>query len=312
MAPAAPPSAPPPVIIAAPTTVTVVPVVPDAPPPRPATYVEFFAEPNYRGESFVVEAGAAVENLARLDPGHRSWNNRISSFHIQGVATVVAFADPDFRGERLESSSSLGDLVAERRGSPPGANWDHAISSLRVVPARTRASDPEPHYDARTAENVVRRAYHDVLNREPDAAGLRSYREKLMDGRLTEDALRTSLQQSPEYHALDFDAIITRAYREVLKRNPDAEGLKHYHQLMAERGWTEPQLRADLLRSAEESAAAIRALVTHAYRDVLGRDPDRDGLAHYEQLVRDKGWNEREVRAALMQSDEYRQKQGGH
>jgi hypothetical protein len=97
-----------------------------------------------------------------------------------------------------------------------------------------------------------------------------------------------------------------------LKRDPDAEGLKHYHQLMAERGWTEPQLRADLLRSAEESTAAIRTLVTRAYRDVLGRDPDRDGLAHYEQLVRDKGWSKREVRAALMKSDEYRQKQGGH
>ena len=281
---------------------------PETPPPPAASgYVEFFAEPNFRGDSFTVEAGAGVDDLSRLPASRGSWNDRIASFRIQGVATVVAFADARFRGERLESSSSLADLVAERRRSPAGATWDHTISSLQVVPVRGPV-DATPHYDRRTAENIVRRAYRDILVRDPDAEGLRAYREKLMDGRLTEASLRASLQESVERDALHFDDVITKAYREILHRDPDPDGLKHYHQLMAEKGWTEPQLRADLLRSSEQSEQAIRTLITRAYRDILGRDPDPDGYAHYAQLVRDSGWNDRQIRDALLRSNEYRQK----
>jgi hypothetical protein len=279
-----------------------------APPPPPASgYVEFFAEPNFRGDSFTVEAGAGADDLARLAASRGSWNDRIASFRIQGVATVQAFSDAGFRGERLESSSSLADLVAERRRAN-GATWDHAISSLRVVPARSSPFGAAPHYDRRTAENIVRRAYRDILVRDPDPDGLRDYREKLMDGRLTEASLRASLQASAERDTLQFDDVITKAYREILHRDPDPDGLKHYHQLMAEKGWTEPQLRADLLRSVEQGEQAIRTLVTRAYRDILGRDPDPDGYAHYAQLVRDSGWTDRQVRDALLRSSEYRQK----
>lgn len=279
----------------------------EPPPPAPASgYVEFFAEPNFRGESFTVEAGAGVDDLARLAAARGSWNDQIASFRIEGVATVVAFSDAGFRGERLESSSSLADLVAERRRAN-GATWDHTISSLRIVPARGPVG-AAPHYDQRTAENIVRRAYRDILFRDPDAEGLRAYREKLMAGRLTEASLRASLQESAERDALHFDDVITKAYREILHRDPDPEGLKHYHQLMAEKGWTEPQLRADLLRSSEQNEQAIRTLITRAYRDILGRDPDPDGYAHYAQLVRDNGWNDRQVRDSLLRSNEYRQK----
>ncbi len=276
-------------------------------PPPPSTYVVFFSEPNYRGDSFTVEAGAGIENLSRLDGSRGSWNDRISSFRIEGVATVEAFTDANFRGERLETASSLGDLVAERRRAP-GSNWDHAISSLRVVPTRGQVFNPEPHFDARTAENVVRRVYRDTLFRDPDAEGLQHYRDKLMHEGWTEDMLRSDIRRSGEFHAINPDEVITRAYREVLHRDPDPEGLKHYHQLLTERGWTEPQLRADLLRSSEETATAIHNLITRAYRDVLGRDPDPAGYANYEKAVREKGWSERQVRDALMKSDEYRQK----
>ena len=280
---------------------------PETPPP-PAAYVEFFSEPNFRGESFTIEAGVGAFDLTLLPASRGSWNDRIASFRIQGVATVVAFADARFRGERLESSSSLADLVAERRrAAPAGATWDHTISSLQVVPVRGPV-DAAPHYDQRTAENIVRRAYRDILVRDPDAEGLRAYRQKLMDGRLTEASLRASLQESAERDALHFDDVIAKDYREILHRDPDPDGLKHYHQLMAEKGWTEPQLRADLQRSSEQNEQAIRTLITRAYRDILGRDPDPDGYAHYAQLVRDSGWNDRQIRDALLRSNEYRQK----
>ncbi|HWA11140.1 MAG TPA: DUF4214 domain-containing protein [Opitutaceae bacterium] len=281
------------------------------PPPPPGPRVVFFSEPNFHGESFVVAAGAGVDNLADLPRGRGSWDRAISSFRVEGVATVVAYADSRFRGDHLEVSGSVPDLVTQPRGRDPRINWNRAISSLRVVPARERPGGPEGAYDARTAENVVRQAYREILGREPDPDGLRSYRDKLMHEGWTAEMLRAHLKTSGEAKAINPDDVITRAYREILKREPDPDGLQHYRQLITRDGWTEPQVRADLLRSAEESATAVRNLVTRAYREVLGRDPDPAGLASYEKAVREKGWTDRQVREALMKSDEYRQKHAG-
>lgn len=280
----------------------------EAAPAVSGDHVIFFSEPNYRGDFFIVETGAAVEDLRRLPRPGGSWSNAISSFRIVGVATVVGYADPDFRGPRLEISSSLGDLVAERRGGAPDVNWDNAISSLRVVAPRARSSTPEPRYDRRAAENVVQRAYRDILGRNADADGLRSNREKLIDQNWTEDDVRNHLRRSSEFQALNPDEVVTRAYREVLKRDPDPEGLRHYRDLFVNRGWTIPQLRAELLRSNEWNDQHIREVITKAYRDILGRDPDPEGLANYQKAVREKAWNEQQIRDSLARSAEARQR----
>ena len=46
---------------------------------------------------------------------------------------------------------------------------------------------------------------------------------------------------------------------------------------------------------------------TTTVRELLNRAPDPAGFATYEKLMREKGMDERQLRAALMQGDEYRQ-----
>ncbi|MEO7412001.1 MAG: DUF4214 domain-containing protein, partial [Opitutaceae bacterium] len=292
-----------------------------SPPPRerevmePAgpvgSHVIFFSEPNFRGESFIVETGADVENLAQLPRQRGSWGDAISSFHVVGVATVVAYADANFQGPRLEASSSLGDLVVERtRGLD--ASWDNVISSIRVIAPQTRRFEPEPppppRFDRRTAENIVQRAYRDILGRNPDADGLRSYREKLVDQNWSEEDVRNHLRRSNEFRAINPDDVVTKAYREVLKREPDPAGMRHYRDLLVNHGWTIPQLRADLLRSDERSDKRIREVINKAYRDILGRDPDPEGFATYQKAILEKGWSEPQIRDDLARSPEGRQR----
>jgi hypothetical protein len=112
------------------------------------------------------------------------------------------------------------------------------------------------------------------------------------------------LQRSGEARGTNADEAITKAFREVLGRNPDQNGLAHYRAKWRE-GWTQGQIRDDLRRSGE----GARATVIRVYREVLGRDPDPSGLATYEKAMRERGWTERELRATLMSGDEYRQKQ---
>ena len=95
---------------------------------------------------------------------------------------------------------------------------------------------------------------------------------------------------------------------EVLGRDPDSGGLNHYRQLWRD-GWTQGRIRDDLRRSTEGRESYARTVITRAYRDLLGRDPDPGGYATYERNIRERGWSERQVREAIMSSQEYRQRQ---
>jgi hypothetical protein len=53
-----------------------------------------------------------------------------------------------------------------------------------------------------------------------------------------------------------------------------------------------------------------REIVAQAYRDILRREPDRSGLRQYTDAMVRRGWSENDVRRALRQSDEYRDRFG--
>ncbi|HVS53367.1 MAG TPA: DUF4214 domain-containing protein [Opitutaceae bacterium] len=298
--------------------------------------VTFYTEPNFKGEALTVEAGATVENLARLQrTAGLPWSFAISSVRIEGAARAIVYAAPGFAGERVELAASVSDLYALPRNSPPGATWDRCIASLSVVgPPRTIVAAPPVRYDQpprevyvvpapppapppivrevrpalspREADAIVQHAYREVLDRAADPAGLHSYRERLLRDGWSERQVVESLQHSNEARGINADAAIARMYREELGREPDPNGLAHYKQLWHD-GWTQGQIRADLHQSAEGREHATRVMIARAYRELLGREPDENGYANYERLVRERGYGERELRAAIMNSPEYRQ-----
>lgn len=51
----------------------------------------------------------------------------------------------------------------------------------------------------RKPRSNCRRAYQDILDREPDSAGLRLYRSRIIDDGWTEAQVRDALRKSPEY-----------------------------------------------------------------------------------------------------------------
>lgn len=311
-----------------------------APAPLSPNRVTFYTEPNFQGEALTIEAGAAVENLDRLQRAdRRPWMYVISSVRIDGYAAASVYSAAGFAGDRLDITRDIPDLYAERRGRDGAATWDRSIASISVSgparneppPAASRPSGPpptvvvvspppppppviiqevRPRLDRRTAEMIVQRAYRDVLNRPADPEGLRTYRDRMMHEGWSERQVIQGLQRSSEARAVNADEAITKAFREVLGRDPDANGLAHYRSKWRE-GWTQGQIRDDLRRSHEGRDSYIRNTITKAYRDVLGREPDPAGYATYEKAMRERGYTERELRAALMSGDEYRQKKAG-
>lgn len=172
-------------------------------------------------------------------------------------------------------------------------------------------------------DTVIRRAYLDILGREPDGSGLRSYRQNILREGWTEWDLRQALRQSPEYRGggsfrtASADRIIVRAYRDILGRNPDQAGLNAYRRAIIEEGWDEHDVR-QALRTSDERRDVRRVtryttnrsgayeMVRRAYRNVLGREVDTAGLNDYSQRVMRDGWSQADIERALRESPEYR------
>ncbi len=213
----------------------------------------FFRDSNFRGEYFCVRAG---DEIGRLPD---EMNDEISSIRIFGRAEVAVFRDVRFGGGSLRLDHSVTDLRDE--------NWNDRISSLQVrggPPPRRgdrfgdlnddqRGRDRRPEADP---DRIIRRAYQDVLGRDPDEGGLRQYRSRIIDDGWTEEQVRNSLRNSPEYRERSTmtrakaEDIVRRAYRAVLNRDPDA-GAEGYVARVMRDNWSQEDVERELRKSPE-------------------------------------------------------------
>lgn len=265
----------------------------------------FYTEPGFRGEVFVVDAGKDVNNLAAVqDSRGRPFNDRVRSVQLEGPVRVLMFQNADFRGASMWLNGDVPDLGAFAIGSSARTSWDRNISSLQVQ-AVARGTVVFVRWDRRDAERLVRAAFRDILSRDPDAIGLRHYVGRLVDAGWSEEQLRDDLRRSDEFKHRDLDAIITRAFHDMLGREPDAAGRANYQRSLS-RGMTENEMREDLRRSREGVEKSITLAITRAYREILRRDPDAEGLENYTKLMKQKGLTEADVRDSLRHSEEFR------
>ena len=59
----------------------------------------------------------------------------------------------------------------------------------------------EDRYRIEAADRIIKRAYRDVLGRDADESGLRTYRKNLLDRNWTESDVRDDLRKSAEYRS---------------------------------------------------------------------------------------------------------------
>jgi peptidase inhibitor family I36 len=233
-------------------------------PPFPGSGACFFQDSDFRGDYFCVPAG---EDVGRVPD---EMNDRISSIRVFGRAEVIVFGDIRFRGGSARFDRNIRDLRDER--------WNDRISSLRVdyegrggdfrgrpddrgrFDDRGRPDDRGRSDDRRDrrgdVDQIVRRAYQDVLGRDPDESGLRQYRSRMIDDGWSEQQVRESLRNSPEYRERTTmtrpkaQEIVRRAYLNVLKREPDP-GAEGYIMNVWQRNWSQEDVERELRNSQE-------------------------------------------------------------
>lgn len=211
--------------------------------------VTFFENSDFRGASVTLYPGDSIENLANatFENGGKL-NDRISSIKVEGGADVMIYSDAKYRGETLRVTRDMRNL-AEAFLPNNSKTWNDQISSLRVE-GRDHGRPPGKSYNG-DPDKIIKRAYQDILLREPDPTGLRDFRIKMIDQGWSEQQVRESLRRSDEFRTKVVDELIGRAYRDVLKREPDPTGLRHYRDQILNHDWTEASVKDDLRRSDE-------------------------------------------------------------
>ena len=209
----------------------------------PRDGVCFYQDSNYRGPYFCVDAGSNLDTLPR------DVRDRISSIRIYGRAEVTVFQDSNFRGPSSRFDNDVQSLAR--------VGWNDMISSVRVrysgFGGGGGGSRPPAYANP---DQIVRRAYQDILERDPDPAGLRAYRSRIIDDGWTEQQVREALRNSPEYREKTTmtrpkaEEIVRRAYLSVLKREPDG-GSRGYVDRVLRDKWTQQDVERELRRSPE-------------------------------------------------------------
>jgi hypothetical protein len=98
------------------------------------------------------------------------------------------------------------------------------------------------------AERIVRRAYREVLDREPDSRS-RGYVDRVLRDEWTQRDVERELRKSTEYRETsrqEAEEIVRRAYRNV----PDPGSWSYVNKVMKER-WTQSQVERELRKSPE-------------------------------------------------------------
>lgn len=212
-----------------------------------------FEHSQFRGAFTYLNRDTA--DLSAFSLGDRSggtWNEIVSSIQVEATrGGAVAFIAWERRDAERIVRAAYRDYLARDADSSGlrfytgrllDAGWSE--EQLREVFRHS------PEFQQRDLDAIIRRTYRETLGRDPDPSGLAAYKRGLGRG-MTEPEMRAELARSREgvqYKARD---IVTRVYRDLLKREPDPDGLANYTKKIVEKGWDEGRLR-DAIRKGDE------------------------------------------------------------
>ena len=101
---------------------------------------------------------------------------------------------------------------------------------------------------------------------------------------------------------------ICNIYSEILYREPDEEGLKHFLKKLNSKKITEKDIRDILLNSEEKQALEsknIQKEISEIYNEVLYRNPDKSALCYYCVQLGLKKLSRLDIKEEIRTSDEF-------
>lgn len=219
----------------------------------------------------VVDQG---EPVSQLD----SSGNYQFALAVPGVYTIREVPGPSDGLIRTAPKDGVYTVTASAGGTFNGLDFGETrtCNTVPVVPVANRFA---PAADANAA--FVNGLYRNVLERDPDAAGLAHWSAALSAG-ATRAAVANAIWSSLEHRGLE----VNHFYETYLHRSADAAG-RSYWAAVLEQSADENAVIAAIVGGAEYRAAhqSDQQFVAALYADILMRPTDPEGVAHWETVL---------------------------
>jgi len=164
-------------------------------------------------------------------------------------------------------------LVASAQGSDRDRSGSAIASSPYQISQRNNNRN-----NRRQIEAEISRYYQQILGRNPDSNGLRAYADAVQDNRMSLEQVRNEITNSPEGR--------NRGYNNN-NRNDNRNN------------------RNDN-RNNRNNRSQIEDQISRYYQQILGRNPDSNGLKAYADAVQDNRMSLEQVRNEIANSPEGR------
>jgi hypothetical protein len=199
-------------------------------------------------------------------------NNQISSIRMFGDTEVTIFQDQRFSGRWTRLEGNVRDLRRE--------GWNDRLSSVRLSSGYGR--NRGEYGDRRSGSGIGRIETGEWQDNRGDRGDRGDRRDGSGIGRIDPTDRR--------------DGSGIGRYDPNDRR--DSQGNIR----------TDPTDRRDGTVSGRRPGENADVIVRRVYQDVFQREPDAQGLALYRNNLNNENWSEQDVRNALVQSAEYRQR----
>jgi len=211
-----------------------------------------FDHPGFRGATALLNRDIpdlSVLSLGQSGPG--SWDRAIASIQVDQAPAGPPLTVWEPREAERSVRAAYRDIFSRDPDRTVVNFYTERLLNGGWSEAQLRdALRHSDEFKNRDLGAIVRRVYVEVLGRQPDPSGLATYTKALSRGQ-TEAEFHAELFRSREGQDYSIRMAITRAYREVLKREPDAAGLASYQRLVRDKAWDENRIKEDLKRSDE-------------------------------------------------------------
>jgi len=177
----------------------------------------------------------------------------------------------------------------------------NSLSSVIFTPHQPRDNYPG---------SFVSNCYRDLLLREPDPEGLAYWTNEIESGRLTYAGFVEVTLASEEYQIRWRDGLfVALMYNGVFERSPSQEEYNYWVSLLGSSSVTREQMLDTWLNSTEWSTnfgdLNNTEFVTKLYRNMLNREPDNEGLAHWINELENSTMTRSQIILLFYQCDEY-------
>ena len=276
-----------------------------------------------RGGDDALTGGGGADQLLGAG-GADSLNGEYADAAFDPVAAQVYRlyrATLDREPDRAGHSTWTGRLMAD---DPNAAATDPDAMGLGAVIAGFTASrEFQARYGATSDADFVTLLYNNVLDRAPDAGGLRAWTTALANGTLNRAGVVQGFSESAEFqgrteaaamaygqagYQADWSDDVYRLYRATLNRAPDLAGLLGWSAALAEgRGFLDVVQGFTGSREfqARYGTTSDAGFVTLLYNNVLNRAPDAAGFASWTGLLAAGTQSRAEVVRGFAQSREF-------